>query len=164
MVAHLSDSKVQRDIEIEMCSYLEGIHPDWHRIDWSDLTIGLELAAKVKPDAVWRDENGSILIAECYARVSELKPGHRRKIAADILKLISLRDEFSEIDPPRLLLIVPIELGLKLEGNDWLSLVISKQTLLTKVPLSDEQCKMLKDAVRRQGVGQARNKSEKETL
>jgi hypothetical protein len=111
MEQHPSDSKVQRDIETEMCSDLEKQHPDWHRIDWRDLTTGRELAAKVKPDAVWRDDKGIIIIAECFARVGELKPGHRRKIATDVLKLISLRDEFGIDNPPRLLLVIPDEQG-----------------------------------------------------
>lgn len=163
MAPYLSDSKVQSDIELQMCSALENLHPDWHQVDWNDLSVGLEFAAKVKPDAVWCDENGRIPISECYARIGKLKPGHRRKIALDILKLISLREEFSKIDPPRLLLVVPDELGLQLEGNDWLSLVVSKQTQLTKVSLSDEQCQRLREAVRHQGEGQARRRIERVT-
>jgi hypothetical protein len=110
---------------------------------------------------VWRDENGVIIIAECYVRVGKLKPGHRRKIATDILKLISLSDEFGKGNSPNLLLVVPEELGPQLEGIDWLSLVISKRIKLVKVSLTDEQHRTLQEAVKSQGDGQARSPKSK---
>jgi hypothetical protein len=85
----------------------------------------------------------------------KIKPGYRRKVATDVLKLISLKDEFGEGNSPSLLLVVPEELGSQLEGNDWLSLVISKRIKLVKVSLSDEQQLNLLNAIKRQGEGQA---------
>jgi len=155
MTTHLSDSKVQRDIEKEILAELEENHPNWQRVDLLALPAAKELAKKVKPDAVWKDENGIIIIAECYVRIGKLKPGHRRKIATDILKLISLTDELGEENSMHLLLLVPEELGTQLEGNDWLSLVIKKRIELVKVHLNDEQHLILQDAVKRQAAGQA---------
>jgi hypothetical protein len=146
---------VQINIEKEMLSYVMEQKPNWQKISWTDLSAGRELAAKVKPDAVWRDVDGGNIIAECYARIGKLKPGHRRKIATDILKLISLRDEFGKDNPPRLLLVIPEELGIQLEGDDWLSMVVRKEIELFKVPLRDEQRQILLEAVKRQGEGQA---------
>jgi hypothetical protein len=157
MAPHKSDSKVQRNIETEVLTEFEKQYPHWKKVDLLTLPVGKELAKKVKPDAVWRDEEGIIVMAECYVRVGKLKPGHRRKIATDILKLISLKDEFGEDNPPHLLLVVPEELGPQLEGNDWLSLVISKRIILVKVPLSDEQRLRLNNAVKLQADGQARS-------
>src|SRR4030042_1238810 len=132
------------------------LKPICQPIGSSDLSEGRELAAKVKPDAVWRDVAGVIIIAECYARIGKLKPGHRQKIASDILKLISLRDELGEDNPPRLLLVVPEELAYQLEDDDWLSIVIRKETVeLFKVHLSAEQRNELQKAVSRQADGQA---------
>jgi hypothetical protein len=87
MEQHPSNSMVQINIEKDMLAYLMELIPSWQLIGLSDLSEGRELAAKVKPDAVWRDVAGVIIIAECYARIGKLKPGHRQKIASDILKL-----------------------------------------------------------------------------
>ena len=156
MEPHLSNSTVQVNIEQVMLSYVLEQNPDWQVITWTDLSAGRELAAKVKPDAVWRDLEGVIIIAECYARIGKLKPGHRRKIATDILKLISLRDEFAIDNSLKLLLVVPEELGIQLEGDDWLSMVVCREKItLFKVPLSEVQRQTLLEAVKRQGEGQA---------
>jgi hypothetical protein len=155
MAQSKSNSKVQRDIEKEMLAYLQRQHADWQKVDWLNLSIGREFAVKVKPDGVWCDPESGIIIAECYARIGKLKPGHRRKIATDILKLISLKDEFGDDNSPFLLLVVPEELGSQLEGSDWLSIVIRKTIRLIKVPLTDEQRHNLSHAVKRQGEGQA---------
>jgi len=155
MSQHPSNSMVQCRIEREMISYLEKHHPDWRQIDWYDLCAGKELALRVKPDAVWRDGEGVIIIAECYARIGKLKSGHRCKIATDILKLFILRDEFDKKEPLRLILVVPDDLGSQLEDNDWISMVIRKESMLVKVPLSDEQHLKLINAVKLQGEGQS---------
>jgi len=155
MEQHPSNSMVQIKIEKDMLSYVIEQNPSWQKLSWTDLSAGRELAAKVKPDAVWRDLEGVIIIAECYARIGKLKPGHRRKIATDILKLISLRDEFAIDNSPKLFLVVPEELGFQLEGDDWLSMVVRKEIELFKVPLRDEQRQILLEAIKRQGEGQA---------
>jgi hypothetical protein len=155
METHPSNSIVQINIEKEMLSYVLEQNPSWQKISWTDLSAGRELATKVKPDGVWRYGEGVIIIAECYARIGKLKPGHRRKIATDVLKLISLRDEFDKHNPPRLLLVVPEQLGIQLEDNDWLSMVIHNEVELIKVPLSDQQCQKLLEAASRQAQGQA---------
>ena len=155
MEQHPSNSMVQIKIEKDMLSYVMEQNPSWQKISWTDLSAGRELAAKVKPDAVWRDLEGVIIIAECYARIGKLKPGHRRKIATDILKLISLRDEFAKDNPPKLFLVIPQELGFQLEGDDWLSMVVRNEIELFKVPLSDDQRQTLLEAVKRQGEGQS---------
>ena len=157
MEQHPCNSLVQRDIEKEIIADIVKQHPGWQPDDLLNLPAGRELAGKVKPDAVWKDEQGIIVIAECYVRVGKLKPGHRRKIATDILKLISLRGEFGKENPPRLQLIVPEELGPQLEDNDWLSIVIRNEVELVKVALNDKQRIELQQAVNRQADGQSRS-------
>jgi hypothetical protein len=163
MAQNPSDSQVQRDIEKELLAEYENQHPYWKKVDLSNLPFGKELAKIVKPDAVWKDEDGVLIIAECYVRIGKLKPGHRRKIATDILKLITLKDEFGKLSPSRLFLFVPEEIGSQLEGNDWLSLVISKKIELVKVSLTDEQRLKLQNAIILQGEGQSRMKTDSVT-
>ena len=164
MALHLSNSFAQSKIECEMLSALEKLHPDWQKHDWNALIGGREFAGKVKPDGVWRDSNGVIIIAECFARIGKLKPGQHRKIASDVLKLIILKEELNDKYSLRILLVVPDELGLQLEGNDWLSIIISKKIELIKIPLGDEQRISLLKANQRQGEGQARVKGKRSTL
>jgi len=164
MTSNPSDSLVQRDIEKAMLSNLEKQHSDWQKIDWHELIGGREFSGKVKPDGVWRDSNGVIIIAECFARIGKLKPGQHRKIASDILKLIILKEELMDEYSLRIMLVVSDELGLQLEGNDWLSIIVSKKIELTKIPLSDEQRISLLKAIQRQGEGQSRTKRERTTL
>ncbi len=154
MATNQSDGKVQIDLGTDMCSTLENQNPGWHQVNWHDFTVGREFASKIEPDGVWQDENSVIIIAECYARIGKLRKGQHRKIASDVLKLISLKEEFTQ-DSLRLILVVPEDLGPQLEGNDWLSMIISKEIELFKVPLSDEQRNNLLNAIKRQGEGQA---------
>jgi hypothetical protein len=157
----LSDSTVQAEIEVEILANLQVQHPDWQLLTWREVATELRLPAvwqNAKPDAVWEDSDGVIIIAECYARAGELKAGHRRKLAMDILKLISLRGEIGDRKPLRLLMVVPEDLGKHLENNDWLSVVIRKELELIRVTLSNEQHQSLREAVRRQAEGQARRK------
>jgi hypothetical protein len=163
MASNPSDSHVQRVIEKEMLSDLEKLHPDWQKQDWHALIVGREFASKVKPDGVWRDSNGVIIIAECFARIGKLKPGQHRKIASDVLKLIYLKEELSDKNSVCLLMVVPEELGLYFKSDDWLSIIISKKIDLVKIQLSDQQRKQLLDAVSRQGEGQSRTKGERTT-
>jgi hypothetical protein len=160
MAQHPSDSQVQRDIEKEVLAKFDNQHSTWKKVNLVNLPAGKELAKKVKPDSVWKDDDGVLVIAECYVRIGKLKPGHHRKIATDILKLISLKDEFGKRKPPRLLLIVPDEIGSQLEGKNWLSLVISKRIELVKITLTDEQRLKLQNAIEWQGEGQSRRRKE----
>src|SRR5262245_42074892 len=89
-----SDSAVQREIELAMLDRLGKLHPDWQRVTWmTEATeLGLTLVwQKSQPDAIWKTGSDQIIVAECYARIGELKAGHRRKLAMDALKLLALR-------------------------------------------------------------------------
>ena len=158
MDKRLSDRSTQIDIEKEMLKYLEGKHPDWQRVSWRETAGALAMAKTVRPDGVWKDGEGRTIIAECYARVGRLQPSHRRKLATDTLKLISLQTEFGDTLQLRLLLVVPEELAVQLEDNDWLAVVIRKELEVARVPLTDEQRQRLAAAVKREGEGQVRRR------
>ncbi len=156
-----SDSAVQQKIEQAMLAYLHETQPDWHLAEWVSVAIELGLPQvwqQAKPDAVWRLDNGGVVVAECYARIGALKPGHRRKLAMDAFKLLSLRNAVSTPNLLRCLLIVPEELQRQLQGKGWLPLAIHQAAEVVTVKLTDDQCQQLREAVERQGTGQARTR------
>ncbi len=154
---HPSVSRVQSKIEKEMLEELEKQHclDDWRVVHWKDIAGERELVRNVKPDGVWLDGEGRIILAECYVRIGALGTGHRRKLAMDTLKLITMRKELSERSVD-LLLVVPNELGERLDGNDWLSMVIRRELQVVRMTLTDGQRERLNEAVKRQAEGQAR--------
>lgn len=161
----LSDSTIQLDLEYSILDEICKHHPDWHPVQFPIIAANLglqEFWQRTKPDGTWETGDGRVIIAECYARIGALKPGHRRKLAMDVLKLISLRS--AAVDPNRLrcVLIIPEELEGQLTAKDWLSAAIRQAVELEIVKLTDEQRNMLKEAVNRQAAGQARSKSTRE--
>ncbi len=156
-----SDSSFQIQFEKVMLEILQENHPNWRPVDWMEVSIDLGLPTvwqRAKPDAVWKDENGIIIIAECYARVDKLKAGHRRKLAMDVLKLLSLRRAAADPKSLRGLLIVPEELDGQLQANDWFSEAIRQAVEVISIRLSDDQSHKLRKAVESQASGQARTK------
>jgi len=156
-----SDSGVQREIERDMLDWLNERHPDWHPVEWASVASDLGLPPawkKAKPDAVWKLADGRIAVAECYARVDYLKTGHRRKLAMDAFKLLSLRDAVTDPNRLRCLLIVPEELDQQLQTDGWLPLAILKAAEVIAVRLTDGQRQKLREAVERQAAGQARTR------
>ena len=154
-----SDSSVQSAIERVMLEIVQDRNPDWKIVDWKSIVAELNLSLvwqKAKPDAAWQDCNGRFIIAECYARVDELKPGHRRKLALDALKLLSLRNAVNDPLLLRCLLIVPEELEKQLLTDTWLSVSIRQAAEVVAVRLSDDLLTQLRETVKLQGAGQAR--------
>jgi hypothetical protein len=160
-----SDSSTQRTLEGVMLRIVEDRHPGWRPVSWNSLSIELGLPQawrKAKPDAVWRESDGGIVIAECYARIDPLKSGHCRKLAMDALKTLTLRNVIKQPEQLLCLLIVPEELEKQLQADSWLSMAIRQAMEVVTVSLTEEQRQSLREAVRRQGAGQARRvKSEK---
>jgi hypothetical protein len=154
-----SDSAVQREIEPATLSRLEGLHPDWLRTTWRSIVAEHSLGpiwTAIKPDAVWTSTSGEIIVAESYARIGPLKPGHRRKLAMDALKLLALRDSLPSGTSVRSLLVVPEQLVPTLEGSGWFPFALRATAEVTSVRLSPEECERLNEASRLQGFGQAR--------
>jgi hypothetical protein len=154
-----SDSAVQREIELVMLDRLGEQHPDWQRVSWKTTAAELGLPPawqKAEPDAVWKADSGEVIVAEVYARVGELKAGHRRKLAMDALKLTALRHALPEGYPLRCLLVVPKELKGKLKGDGWFPLALGLAAEIVPVALLADELKRLGDASRLQAQGQAR--------
>lgn len=154
-----SDSAAQREIESVMLIRLEEQHPDWHRVIWKAVALELGLSSvwqKAAPDAVWETESGEIIIAESYARVGELKPGHRRKLAMDALKLLAIKQTLPEGKNVRYILIVPEELTGKLNGDCWFSAALRVSAEIVPVTLLENEKQKLSDATNLQAHGQAR--------
>ena len=154
-----SDSSVQSAVERIMLEIIHDRNPSWQIVEWKSIAAELNLSlvwGKAKPDAAWQDSDGRFIIAECYARVDELKPGHRRKLAMDALKLLSVRNAVNDSLQLRCLLIVPEELEKQLRADNWLSEAIRQAAEVVTVRLSDGLLKQLRETVKLQGAGQAR--------
>lgn len=89
MVAHLSDSAVQREAEKEILSSLSdrvGMPLTKRRIDL--------------PGGTWTEVDGASpdlsVLAEASARQGKMKGGQKRKVALDVLKLITIRRHIPE--------------------------------------------------------------------
>lgn len=162
-----SDSGVQREIELVMLQRLADQHTDWKPWDWNAIAVELDLPSvwqRTRPDAVWRTEAGEIVVAECYARIGELKAGHRRKLAMDTLKLLTLRHAIPKANRVQYLLVVPKELVSALEGGGWFPEAVRLAATIVPVILQDSERERLGDAVKQQAQGQSRiSKSKRET-
>lgn len=147
-----SDSTVQLDLEYSILDEICKHHPDWHPVQFPIIAASLglpEVWQKAKPDGTWEKEDGQFIIAECYARIGALKPGHRLKLAMDVLKLTSLRSAAVEPNRLRCVLIIPEELEGQLTAKDWLSAAIRQAVESEIVKLTNGQRQMLKEAVNR---------------
>jgi hypothetical protein len=154
-----SDSSVQLDIEHAMLDIICERYPNWRCEEWKKISteLGLPIVWKnAKPDAVWQTDDGVIIIAECYAHVGDLNPGHRRKLAMDAFKLLSMRNAVKGTKRMRCLLIVPEELYPHLQAKGWLPEAIRQAAEVMAVKLTDVQHQKLKVVVNHQGSGQAR--------
>ncbi len=157
-----SDSAVQRKIELTMLDRISQKNPDWQRVTWKTLAAELSLPPvwqNAKPDAVWRTNSHEVIVAECYARVGELKAGHRRKMAMDALKLLALRNALPDVNHIRCFLVVPEELNDKLAGGGWFPTALRLATEIVPVDLLEDEKKELVSASARQARDwQARTK------
>lgn len=155
----LSDSTAQRTIERVMLDHMQAAHPEWRPATWKEIAVILGLAPvwkQAQPDAVWESADGTIIIAECYARVKRLLAGNERKLALDALKLLSLRNAAPEPQQLRCLLIVTAEVEHELQKNGWLQAAIRQAVEVVGVALAEVHRRALDEAVSRQSSGQAR--------
>lgn len=154
-----SDSAVQRETERVMLNRLGEQHHEWQRVNWKTLAAELGLASmwqKTEPDAVWKTDS-EVIIAECYSHVGQMKPGHRRKLAMDALKLLALRSAL-EGNFVRCLLVVPKELIGELAGDGWFPAALRLATEIVPVNLLEGEKNRLINTSTLQAQGQARTK------
>lgn len=154
-----SDSSAQRAIETIMLRQLEEQHPDWHAVSWKTTasTFGLSVSwQKAEPDAVWETDSGEIIVAESYARIGDLKPSHRRKLAMDAFKLQTIRQILPKTENVRCLIIVPEEIAACLQGDSWFCEALRLTAEIVPISLHEHEKKTLKDATALQAQGQAR--------
>lgn len=159
-VRHPSDSAVQRSIEIGVLERLGASHPEWKRVEWSAASKGLGLAPvwqQAQPDAAWSSGEHEVVVAECYCRIGVLEAGHRRKLALDALKLVTMRSQAPDPSRLRCLLVVPDELAGRLVGEGWFNVAVQASAELVSVTLSDDERRRLVEATRLQAAGQARS-------
>jgi hypothetical protein len=148
---HPSDSSVQRRLESVLIERAETANPGWARIAWSDVIAGNDdlpdYARSIKPDAVWRDNDGALILGECYTRVGALKGSAPDKLMADITKL-RLVQEF--IPAMRIVLVMPAELARQLRG--WVYAAACK-VFATVIPIAmtAQERAMLAVTVKKQG-------------
>jgi hypothetical protein len=135
------------------------LHPDWQRVTWKETAVELALSTvwqKAQPDAVWT--SNQIIVAECYARVGQLKPGHRRKLAMDAFKLLALRHCLPHGQHFRSILVVPNELTARLEGDGWFPVALRLAAEVIPVALLPDERTKLDDALVLQSRGQSRTR------
>jgi hypothetical protein len=155
----LSESVVQREIELAMLDRLGDLHPDWQRITWKAGAADLDLSSvwqRAQPDATWKTSSDEIIVVECYARIGELKAGHRRKVAMDALKLLALRHALPHGRQIRFLLVVPGDLIGRLEGDGWFPVAMRRSAEIIPVALPASEQRRLGEATALQAQGQAR--------
>ena len=151
-----SDSAIQREIEAAMLGRLGKAHPEWKHVSWKTEAEQLGLSVvwqRAQPDATWRSGSGQLVVAECYARVGELKAGHRRKLAMDTLKLSALRRVLPE-SKHRFLLVVPEDL--EISSGGWLREAIDLVAEVVAVKLSESELGKLRQTMALQAQGQSR--------
>jgi hypothetical protein len=153
------DSAVQHEVELAMLDRLGELHPDWQRVIWKSEAADLGLSSiwqNAQPDATWKTSSDKIIIVECYARVGELKAGHRRKLALDALKLLALRHSLPNVQHIRFILVVPEELKSQLQGDGWFPIAIRLAAEVFPVALLEDERRRLNEATALQAKGQAR--------
>ena len=158
---HPSDSAVQRAIELVMLERFTDRQPSWRRAAWSSVARELGLAPvwmKAEPDAVWKTEEGDVVVAEAYSRVGVLNEGQKRKLAKDALKLFAIRHALPAGQHVRSLLLVPDELVARLNGEGWFPLALRTAAEIVSVPLTEAERTLLQDASAQQAEGQARTR------
>lgn len=153
-VPHQSDSKVQRELETLLVQ-AAGKH--------TSTTLEpkvLELdGATVNLDGYAVDEsNERIVLAEAYARTEKLKPGNKRKVLTDVLKLLYVRDALAEMHPGwrvRLYLVLSSELvAAEFRGKSWAAKALQRFGVVVLVhEFSEEELKRLATAVAAQREG-----------
>lgn len=154
-----SDSSAQRAIESIMLCHVETNNPDWERVSWKDIATEFGLAKvwqKAEPDAVWRTGSDEIVIAESYARIGDLKPGHRRKIAMDAFKLLSIKQIIPLTIKVRCIIVIPEQLADEFKGESWLFEAIRSTAEIVSVRLKVHDIEVLDAATTLQAQGQAR--------
>jgi len=107
--------------------------------------LSLHDGAQITVDAISADEK---TVVEIYVRQGDLKPGHRRKIAMDALKLVALKGKFEH----RILLFAHEPIKRELEKtNTWLAQAIKQAGIEVEVvQLGPAQKKQITQAQERQ--------------
>lgn len=80
---HLSSSRVQREVEVEIIKRLghqRGVNIRKARVDYHGSAMEIDGVS-----------DGDSIFVEAFARIGEFKPGQLRKVSTDALKLISLQ-------------------------------------------------------------------------
>jgi hypothetical protein len=137
-VAHLSDSSVQLAAEVEIRAALQdefgpGLKPD---------TVLIDGATPVKVDGVSDDER---VFVEIFAHQGPLKGGQRRKVALDVLKLITIGREHP--DAQLVIALADETAAASLKSNTWLATALRLWKIdVVVVPITDDTRAQLVDA------------------
>ncbi|MEI6446688.1 MAG: hypothetical protein WCO96_02260 [Actinomycetes bacterium] len=139
------DSSLQRRAEEWVIKAYNRERPPTKQIEKPKDRTTLSEAAKVDVDAVSHDRSA---VYEIYVRQGNLKPGHRRKIAMDALKLVALSGQFRR----RVLLFAdPLIEAELVKDTTWLAHALREAGIEVEcVELSRRQRKQILDAQERQ--------------
>lgn len=113
---HRSDSTAQREAEAHLRATLA------KRINVDLAPRKIELGDGVAPEVDGCSQDGSVIV-ELYARIGKTKPGQRRKIASDILKLLLIEKRRQK--PCRKILGFADEVTARcVRSNSWLAAAV----------------------------------------
>lgn len=108
---HNSDSLVQLNVEKLALDFL--------RIDYPDILSRPVIPAlrSFQVDAYSEDSNAYF---EIYAGIDELKPGQKKKLCCDILKLITI-EKITDKPVKKFIVLIDRKIEAKLKSDSWLS-------------------------------------------
>lgn len=150
---HDADAVVQRNFETTLLDRLR--QDGWIQQSWVDIASDLNLPLSLhnaKPDAVWKTPTGQIVIVECYIHSGEAKAGHIGKLAKDVLKLAAIKVATPAEKNVKFIILLPEQSSL-LRNNGWLTNAVALFADVERIPLTEDEMLLLRDANLRQANG-----------
>lgn len=151
VMPHLSDSNVQTTIERKIYQWFliksDNLLPNKNHLEID--------GQKIEPDINCCNPKGQLIVGEIFVRTKSAKTGQKKKIAADILKLISFKQFNNTGREVTLVLLLERSLYLTFTNSDsWLNKVCSLWGVqLIPYELTDIELKELKLVNDRQAEG-----------
>lgn len=160
-MTHSSDSKLQREMEpsvLENFAQRKGLLIENWKTTARDIFRIEDAWQQIEPDALFKISDNRYALAECYLRVSDLKPGNKGKIAKDIVKLVSAKEVICQSNSNitiDLIFICPEELK-KTLSSGWFGRAVTKLVRIEYIQMSKQDIDELSKALIKQGLSNSR--------
>ncbi|MEW4490469.1 hypothetical protein AB1L42_20455 [Thalassoglobus sp. JC818] len=150
---HDSDSKSQREVEVELVARLG----KFLGVSLRPMSISLD-GCHIQLDGHYEDEKRCVA-AEAFSRIGTLRSGQRRKIMTDIFKLVFL-DYMSDKEVEKYLVFADEKSATFLQGKSWAAKALNAFDIKIYIAsLPDASVKRLLDARDRQIRGMTQSPS-----